>query len=123
MALHALGYPLDHPVLERALTGLDAFTIADEQGRRLEACQSPVWDTALSVIALLDAGVDPGLLRQAEEKTLFHKLAEVREAMEGLLRRVALDPPARFIDKYPHELSGGQRQRVAIAPSRSPSAR
>jgi len=36
-------------------------------------------------------------------------------AMEGLLRRVALDPPSRFIDKYPHELSGGQRQRVAIA--------
>src|ERR1700761_7047711 len=37
------------------------------------------------------------------------------EAMESLLRRVGLDPPARFIDKYPHELSGGQRQRVAIA--------
>ncbi|MGO9778526.1 MAG: ABC transporter ATP-binding protein [Streptosporangiaceae bacterium] len=36
-------------------------------------------------------------------------------AIEGLLRRVALDPPGRFIDKYPHELSGGQRQRVAIA--------
>ena len=34
---------------------------------------------------------------------------------EALLRRVALDPPAQFIDKYPHELSGGQRQRVAIA--------
>ncbi len=37
------------------------------------------------------------------------------EAIAGLLRRVALDPPDRFIDKYPHELSGGQRQRVAIA--------
>ena len=36
-------------------------------------------------------------------------------AMDQLLRRVALDPPGRFIDKYPHELSGGQRQRVAIA--------
>ena len=36
-------------------------------------------------------------------------------AIEGLLRRVALDPPGRFVDKYPHELSGGQRQRVAIA--------
>jgi peptide/nickel transport system ATP-binding protein len=28
---------------------------------------------------------------------------------------VALTPPERFLDKYPHELSGGQRQRVAIA--------
>ena len=59
VALHALGYPLDHPVLARAIDGLDNFTIEDDEGRRLEACQSPVWDTALSVLALLDAGVDP----------------------------------------------------------------
>ena len=37
------------------------------------------------------------------------------EAIADLLTRVALTPPAGFIDKYPHELSGGQRQRVAIA--------
>ena len=36
-------------------------------------------------------------------------------AVDGLLRRVALNPPAQFADKFPHELSGGQRQRVAIA--------
>ena len=47
VGLHALGYDLDHPVIVRALAGLDAFTIEDELGRRLEACQSPVWDTAL----------------------------------------------------------------------------
>ena len=57
VALHALGYPLDHPVLELALAGLDSFTIEDDDGRRLEACQSPVWDTALAAIALLDAGL------------------------------------------------------------------
>ncbi len=60
IALRALGYELDHPVLVRALDGLETFTVEDDEGRRLEACQSPVWDTALSVIALLDAGVDPG---------------------------------------------------------------
>jgi peptide/nickel transport system ATP-binding protein len=38
-------------------------------------------------------------------------------SIRDLLRRVALDPPGQFIDKYPHELSGGQRQRVAIARS------
>jgi peptide/nickel transport system ATP-binding protein len=31
------------------------------------------------------------------------------------LRRVGLDPPELFLDRFPHELSGGQRQRVAIA--------
>jgi squalene-hopene/tetraprenyl-beta-curcumene cyclase len=37
--------------------------------RRLEACQSPVWDTALAVIALADAGVvadDPRLVTAAQ---------------------------------------------------------
>jgi peptide/nickel transport system ATP-binding protein len=37
------------------------------------------------------------------------------EALASLLQRVALTPPERYIDKFPHELSGGQRQRVAIA--------
>jgi squalene-hopene/tetraprenyl-beta-curcumene cyclase len=56
-------------VVAKALAGLDTFTISDEQGRRIEACQSPVWDTALSVIALLDAGVDrtdPSIVRACE---------------------------------------------------------
>jgi squalene-hopene/tetraprenyl-beta-curcumene cyclase len=58
MALSLLGYPNDHPVMRAGLAGLDGFIIDDERGRRLEACQSPVWDTALAVVALADAGVD-----------------------------------------------------------------
>jgi squalene-hopene/tetraprenyl-beta-curcumene cyclase len=58
IALHLLGYPLDHPIFRSALAGLDAFTIEDDAGRRLEACQSPVWDTALAVVALADSGDD-----------------------------------------------------------------
>ncbi len=63
MALHLLGYGLDHPVIQRGLDGLDRFTIwedgPDGRVRRLEACQSPVWDTVLAMIALADAGL-PG---------------------------------------------------------------
>ena len=50
---------LDHPVMPAGLAGLDGFTIEDDRGRRLEACQSPVWDTALAMIALADAGLEP----------------------------------------------------------------
>jgi squalene-hopene/tetraprenyl-beta-curcumene cyclase len=68
MALHLCGYPLDHPVMRRGVEGLDGFMVEDREdahgvgapagdSRRLEACQSPVWDTALSLIALRDAGV------------------------------------------------------------------
>ncbi|HLI42022.1 MAG TPA: squalene--hopene cyclase [Streptosporangiaceae bacterium] len=63
MALNLLGYDLGHPVMARGLAGLDRFTIAEDtpEGpvRRLEACQSPVWDTVLAMTALADAGLPP----------------------------------------------------------------
>jgi squalene-hopene/tetraprenyl-beta-curcumene cyclase len=59
IALRLRGYALDHPVLRAALDGIESFVIDDERGRRVEACQSPVWDTALAVLALSDAGL-PG---------------------------------------------------------------
>ena len=68
MALHLLGYELEHPVMQRGIAGLDRFTIWEDgpegKQRRLEACQSPVWDTVLAMIALGDAGLpadDPAL--------------------------------------------------------------
>jgi len=69
MALHLRGYPTEHPLMKAGLDGLERFTIEDEDSRRLEACQSPIWDTALALIALADAGVaadDPALVRAAE---------------------------------------------------------
>jgi len=69
IALHLRGYPLDHSVMRTGLEGLDRFMIDEPDSRRLEACQSPVWDTALAVVALADAGVaadHPALLRAAD---------------------------------------------------------
>jgi squalene-hopene/tetraprenyl-beta-curcumene cyclase len=57
IALHVLGYPLDHPVLQAGFAGLERFTVRNRGTRHLEACQSPVWDTALAAIALADAGL------------------------------------------------------------------
>ncbi|MHB1510593.1 MAG: squalene--hopene cyclase [Acidimicrobiales bacterium] len=59
IALRLQGYSLDHPVVRSGIAGLDGFTVNDSLGRRLEACQSPVWDTALAVTALADAGLAP----------------------------------------------------------------
>ncbi|HYM46193.1 MAG TPA: squalene--hopene cyclase [Solirubrobacteraceae bacterium] len=80
MALQLGGYPLGHPVMRRGLEGLERFMVEDEddsrgvgapagRSRRLEACQSPVWDTALAILALADAGVageHPALVRAAQ---------------------------------------------------------
>jgi squalene-hopene/tetraprenyl-beta-curcumene cyclase len=69
LALRLQGYPLDHPVMRAGLEGLDSFTVELDDARWLEACQSPVWDTALAILALVDAGVDaedPELIRGAD---------------------------------------------------------
>ena len=58
LALHTLGFPLDHPVIARGLAGFEgAFALDLDGGKRLriQACLSPVWDTALAAIALADA--------------------------------------------------------------------
>ena len=69
MALQLQGYPLDHPVMRAGLDGLDVFGADHEGFQWLEACQSPVWDTALAIMALADGGTereDARLVRAAE---------------------------------------------------------
>jgi squalene-hopene/tetraprenyl-beta-curcumene cyclase len=95
MALHLLGYPLEHPSLKAGLTGLDGFLIHEStpegEVRRLEACQSPVWDTALAMTALLDAGVpadDPALRRAAS----WLLAEEIRVPGDWSVRRPELAP-------------------------------
>ncbi|QEV21423.1 squalene--hopene cyclase [Streptomyces alboniger] len=70
IALHLLGYDLEHPVLKAGLASLDRFAVWREDGARMiEACQSPVWDTCLATIALADAGLPadhPQLVKAAD---------------------------------------------------------
>jgi squalene-hopene/tetraprenyl-beta-curcumene cyclase len=94
IALHLLGYGTDHPVIQRGLAGLDRFTIweetADGPVRRLEACQSPVWDTVLAMIALTDAGLPPD--HQALQSAAGWVLAEeIRGPGDWQVRRPGLE--------------------------------
>jgi squalene-hopene/tetraprenyl-beta-curcumene cyclase len=91
IALHLLGYPLDHPVLRAALEGLERFTVSEGSRVWLEACQSPVWDTGLALIALSDAGLapdHPALVRAAD----WLLGEEVRKRGDWAVRRPQLAP-------------------------------
>ena len=91
IALNVMGYPLDHPAMRAGLAGLDGFTIVEGDVRRLEACQSPVWDAALSVIALADAGLapdHPALVRAAR----WILGEEIRVKGDWAMRRPGLEP-------------------------------
>ncbi len=91
IALHLLGYGLEHPVVRRGLDGLERFTIRDGKGRRIEACQSPVWDTVLAMNALADAGLPAGhpALERAAEWVIGE---EVRGPGDWRVRRPDLPP-------------------------------
>jgi squalene-hopene/tetraprenyl-beta-curcumene cyclase len=91
IALHLQGYALDHPVMAAALRGMDGFVVDDGAGRRIEACQSPVWDTALAVVALTDAGVpaDHPAVVGARDWLLGE---EIRLRGDWAVRRPRLEP-------------------------------
>ncbi|MEO1995831.1 MAG: prenyltransferase/squalene oxidase repeat-containing protein [Planctomycetaceae bacterium] len=57
VALKCLGHSDDSPLVQDALTELDRLSIVEGDSRHLQPCQSPVWDTALTLIALRDSGL------------------------------------------------------------------
>jgi squalene-hopene/tetraprenyl-beta-curcumene cyclase len=91
MALQLRGYSLEHPAMRAGLAGIETFLVHEDGIRRLEACQSPVWDTALAIIALTDAGVppdDPDVVRAAD----WLLQEEVRVDGDWSVRRRGLAP-------------------------------
>ena len=69
LALHCLGYANDHPAVVNGLTALANFCIDDEDSLVLQSCVSPVWDTALALVAMQEAGVPvdhPALVKSAQ---------------------------------------------------------
>lgn len=57
IALHALGYPDDHPQVVRAKNELKKLEHETEDRVWIEPCFSPVWDTAITTIALFESGL------------------------------------------------------------------
>jgi squalene-hopene/tetraprenyl-beta-curcumene cyclase len=74
-ALRALGYSTDHPLVQKALREIEALELYSNPGNtsiptmlHLQPCHSPVWDTALTMNALIERGValDHPSLRRAD---------------------------------------------------------
>jgi squalene-hopene/tetraprenyl-beta-curcumene cyclase len=69
IALSALGHGMEDRTLREAVEGWQGFMVEDGDRLRPEACQSPVWDTGLAVLALRACGVPadhPQLVRAGE---------------------------------------------------------
>ena len=69
IALACRGHGPDSPYLRRGIEGWKRFMVEEDDRLRPEACQSPVWDTCLAVVALRAAGVpadEPALVNAGE---------------------------------------------------------
>ena len=60
-ALLAEAQDLDDPLLHREIKLLERYEVEDERHRtiRVQPCISPVWDTAIAMVSLEEAGLDP----------------------------------------------------------------
>ena len=57
MALKQMGYANDHPVMDKGIsTLLDHWSYERNNAQFIQACESPIWDTLLSLMAYLDCG-------------------------------------------------------------------
>ncbi|MFL5944878.1 MAG: squalene--hopene cyclase [Gaiellaceae bacterium] len=89
--LAALGHGFEDETFTRGLAGWERFLVRDGDRLRPEACQSPVWDTALAVLALRAAGVpaDDSRLQAAGDWLLRE---EVAARGDWAIRRPHLEP-------------------------------
>jgi squalene-hopene/tetraprenyl-beta-curcumene cyclase len=90
----ALGYPADHPDLMIARKSIERLLVVGKDEAYCQPCLSPVWDTALSVHALFEAG-DAASIAQA------------RAGLEWLKPRQVLDVKGDWAARRPDVRPGG----------------
>src|SRR5438045_1855926 len=69
IALRTLGYSKDHPAYAKAAKDFAGLFVDDPEDFRIQPCMSPVWDTAINLIALAESGLPaehPALKKAAE---------------------------------------------------------
>jgi squalene-hopene/tetraprenyl-beta-curcumene cyclase len=59
IALRALGYSKNHALFEKARRDFAGLFVDDPDDFRIQPCLSPVWDTAINIIALAESGLLP----------------------------------------------------------------
>jgi len=58
IALKTLGYSNDYPLLQKARRDFEDLFVDDPRDFRIQPCLSPVWDTAITCVALAASGLD-----------------------------------------------------------------
>jgi squalene-hopene/tetraprenyl-beta-curcumene cyclase len=89
-----LGYPPDHPDRAAARRSIDKLLVIREHEAYCQPCASPVWDTALACLAVLEAGGD-------------RATAQARKGLDWLLPLQVLDLRGDWSVQRPQLRPGG----------------
>jgi squalene-hopene/tetraprenyl-beta-curcumene cyclase len=93
-ALELLGYTADHPYRMEAKQALEKLLVIGEDSAYCQPCLSPMWDTCLASLALLEAtGGEPS--------------GDILRALDWLKERQLSDEPGDWRDRRPNLKGGG----------------
>ena len=91
MALQALGYAEDHPLVKKAEADFTGLFVHDPADFRIQPCLSPVWDTAITTVALGESGV-PKNHPSLQKAAAWLEAREVRFAGDWTARNPGVEP-------------------------------
>jgi squalene-hopene/tetraprenyl-beta-curcumene cyclase len=97
VVLKALGVPADDPEMQWVMTQLADLELPEGDTLRLQPCLSPVWDTALSLIAAADAG-QPGGSAEAEAAVAWLLARECRHPGDWAKTVRGVEPGGWFFE-------------------------
>jgi len=94
MAFGLLGHDPDEPFMVQARKAIDDLLVIDEAEAYCQPCVSPVWDTGLASLALLEDGAEKNR-------------EELSRALEWLAPLQLADEPGDWRVSHPHLAGGG----------------
>ena len=94
MAFDLLGHDHDEPLMRQARQAIDDLLVVDEDSAYCQPCVSPVWDTGLASLALLEDGAETN--REA-----------LGRALEWLRGLQLLEEPGDWRKRHPGLAGGG----------------
>ncbi len=97
IVLRCLGVPDSDPEMQLAMKQLHDLKIEEGDTLRLQPCVSPVWDTALTTIALADAGLPPDT-PAVSKATKWMLEKEVRRPGDWSLSHRGIEPAGWFFE-------------------------
>jgi squalene-hopene/tetraprenyl-beta-curcumene cyclase len=91
IVLETLGYPADHPLQIKARRDFEGLFVDDPEDFRIQPCRSPVWDTAINLIALRASGM-PAEDARLQRAVVWLEAREVRQRGDWCVKNPGVEP-------------------------------